>query len=538
VADVPGAEAVAAAAAVHGFSLDAEEAGRWRSAVATALAGHERFLADAPAGEPPPLLFPERAPGRRPTPDEDPHRAWLWRCDIGGPPGGDGLLGGRTVAFKDHVAVAGIPLTFGSQPLDGRVCDTDATVVTRVLAAGGRVIGKHQLFGFTGGRGLAYGVLGDFGDPVHTVDPGRLTGGSSSGSAVAVAAGEVDVAFGGDQAGSIRIPAAWCGVLGLKPTFGLVSHAGVTHGADPTFDHVGPLTRTVADAAAALDAVAGFAGDDPRQDRTVPDGTATLAELDRGVAGLRVGLLVEGADRIADDATAAALARAVEALAAAGAAVVEVSVPEHRDVLRPAGLLLGEAYATLRRTGGFPRGLGPPAAPWPTGPASSFEALQAEHGDALKTYYKLHFVLAELSRQAFGGRLYAAAQNARGRFTRAYDRALADLDVLVMPTCLGVAPRRPPAPGPLEGWRRQLAVLGDDVEAMVANTLPFSYTGHPALSAPCRTGTPLPAGVQLVGRRYGEGTLLRAAAVLEASDAWFESGDGVGNRIDYLSTDR
>lgn len=533
MADVPSADAVTAAAARHGFTVDHDEAGRWRSAAATALAHHERFLADAPAGEPPPVLFPERRPGRRPAPGEDPHGAWLWRCDIGGRPEGDGLLGGRTVAFKDHVAVAGIPLTFGSLALDGRVCDTDATVVARVLAAGGRVVGKHQLFGFTGGRGLAYGIIGDYADPVHPVDPGRLTGGSSSGSAVAVAAGEVDVAFGGDQAGSIRIPAAWCGVVGLKPTFGLVSHAGVTHGADPTFDHVGPLTRTVAGAAAALDAVAGYAGDDPRQDRTVPDGTATLTGLDRGVAGLRVGVLAEGADRIADDATAAALAAALDALRAAGAQVVEVSVPEHREVLLPAGLLLGEAYAAVRRTGGFPRGAGP--GPWAAGPSRLLGELHERSGDALKAYYKLHFVLAELSRRAFDGRLYATAQNARGRYVRAYDRALARVDLLVMPTCLGVAPPRPPDPGPLEGWRRQLEVLGGDVEAMVANTLPFSYTGHPALSAPCATGTPLPAGVQLVGRAFDEATLLRAAAVLEQSAAWFHPPR---SRIDFPSTDR
>jgi amidase len=158
----------------------------------------------------PPLLFPERGPGHRPSISEDRYLAWLWKCAIGGQD--HGLLAGKTVSFKDHISVACIPQVFTSRILEGFVPDVDATIVTRVLAAGGKVVGKHMMNGF----------MGDYGKPLNPHDPGRITGGSSSGSGAALAAGEVDISFGGDQGGSIRHPAAYCGVVGLKPTFGLV----------------------------------------------------------------------------------------------------------------------------------------------------------------------------------------------------------------------------------------------------------------------------------------------------------------------------
>src|SRR5262249_21728723 len=150
-----------------------------------------------------------------------------------------GLLAGKAVSFKDHISVAGIPQSFASVALDGFVPQFDATVVTRVLAAGGTVVGKHAMHGF----------VNDFPQPFNPHDHTRSPGGSSSGSGAAVAAGEVDISFGGDQGGSIRIPAAHCGVVGLKPTFGLVSHFGAGFGADMTLDHVGPMARRVEDVA-------------------------------------------------------------------------------------------------------------------------------------------------------------------------------------------------------------------------------------------------------------------------------------------------
>ncbi len=502
---------VRAAAERHGFTLDDEAAAAYRAAAVEQMAALRAFVGSRAVEEDPwPRLFPERSPGHRPSAAEDPYGAWVWRCSIGG--ADEGLLAGRTVSFKDHVAVAGIPLTYGSAALDRNVADIDATVVTRVLAAGGRVVGKNPLFGFTGGRGLAYGSYGDQGDPVNPRAPDRLTGGSSSGSAVAVAAGEVDVAFGGDQAGSVRIPSAWCGVVGLKPTFGLVSHAGITHGADPSVDHVGPIARRVADVAAALDAVAGHAGDDPRQDRTVPDRVDTSSGLDDGVAGLRVGVLAQGLAG-ADPEVRDAFDAAVAALGRAGAAVRTVSVPEHDHVLVAAGALLAEGYLIVRGSGAF--GVGARTR-YPRAQVVALDRLWSEHADQLKTYYKVHYVLGELSRRSFGGAVYAKAQNVRPGYVRAYDRALAAVDLLVMPTCLTAPPERPADVGAHEGWRRQLDVLRGDVDGMVRNTLPFDYTGHPALTVPCGgSGGGLPVGVQLVGRYFDEATVLRAGRVIE-----------------------
>src|SRR5439155_952573 len=163
----------------------------------------------------PPLRFTDRDPGYRPTEHEDPLNVFIRKCRVAG--ADHGPLRGKTIGLKDHISVAGVPLTFGSHLMDGYVPDFDATIVTRILDAGGTIVGKLKMEEFSwGGPGLS--GVGDYGRPLNPHNRDHVTGGSSSGSAAAVAGGEVDVAFGGDQGGSIRIPAAWCGVVGLMPT--------------------------------------------------------------------------------------------------------------------------------------------------------------------------------------------------------------------------------------------------------------------------------------------------------------------------------
>src|SRR5262249_52834293 len=180
--------------------------------------------------------------------------------------------------YKDHIAVAGVPMSFGTFALEGFTPDFDATVVTRALQAGGTVIGKNVMNGLSGGFGTG-GGFGDYGRPLNPHNTQHVTGGSSSGSGAAGAAGQVDISFGGDQGGSIRIPAAFCGTLGLKPTFGLVSHFGIGFGSDQSVDYTGPLARTSEDVAAALEATAGFDPLDPRQTRHVPQRMDALGGL-------------------------------------------------------------------------------------------------------------------------------------------------------------------------------------------------------------------------------------------------------------------
>jgi amidase len=252
---VPDATQLIELAASLNLDLNDAEAELFLPVILESMRELDKFVQSRAEEAAPPRLFPERGPGYRPSLDEDRYQVWLWKCAIGGKDGG--LLAGKTISFKDHVSVAGIPQVFTSQFMEGFIPDVDATVVTRALAAGGKVVGKHMMNGF----------MADYGKPLNPHDPERITGGSSSGSGAALAAGEVDISFGGDQGGSIRLPAAYCGIVGLKPTFGLVSHFAVGFGAEPSVDHVGPMARNVENIEAALQPVAGYDDYDPRKRR-------------------------------------------------------------------------------------------------------------------------------------------------------------------------------------------------------------------------------------------------------------------------------
>jgi len=214
-------------------------------------------LVDQMPDELPEVRYP-RTPGRRPMPEENPYSAWYVKSHIAG--AASGPLAGKAVAIKDNICVAGVPMMNGASTLEGYVPDVDATVVTRILDAGGSVAGKTvcEYFCFSGGSHTSST------GPVHNPHRhGYAAGGSSSGSAAAVAAGDVPMALGGDQGGSIRMPAAFCGVYGMKPTHGLVPYTGIMP-IELTIDHTGPITATVADNALLLEVLAGPDGLDPR----------------------------------------------------------------------------------------------------------------------------------------------------------------------------------------------------------------------------------------------------------------------------------
>jgi amidase len=502
----PTPDEIAEAAAGLGFSLDDEDASRYRDLIVAQLEALDTFAQARIEEIRPPLLFPERAPGHRPSEAEDPFNAWLWKCSIGG--AADGLLTGRTVSFKDHIAVAGVPMTSMSFAMNDFIPDFDATVVARVLAAGGSVIGKNTLIGV--------GYLHDYWQAVNPRQAGHMTGGSSAGSAAAVAAGEVDIAFGGDQHGSIRIPAAYCGVVGLKPTFGLVSSMGATmsvaSGSEPSIDHVGPLARSVEDVATALQAVAGFDGYDPRQGRDVPESVDVLSGLEDGIDGMTVGLLTEGFDEPIDKEVSEGVGAVVEALTGVGARVVEISVPEHRQVHEASFALDADGFGSLHGSTAFGSGA---RTFLPESLVAAIDKVWMFEADKLAAYTKSLLLLSHFSRRNFHRRVYAKAHNVRPTFIRAYDRALDHVDVLAMPTCLGVAPPSFEQVGYAEGWRRAVGVMQQGFDAMIRNTSPFNYTGHPAIAVPCGWVDRLPYSVQLVGRFFDEGRLLRAARAIE-----------------------
>jgi amidase len=359
---VPDMTEVVEVAAGLGIHLGSDEAALYQRYLAQRRSAVDEFVQSRVEEEKPPLLSPSREPGYRPSPEEDPLNAWTWKCRIEGAEGG--VLSGKTVSYKDQIAIAGIPMSIGSFAMEGFIPDFDATVVTRVLAAGGTVVGHNTQNGLGGGRGSG-GNIGDYGRPKNPHDPAHITGGSSAGSGAAVAAGEVDIAFGGDQGGSIRMPAALSGCIGLKPTFGLVSHFGIGFGSDQSIDYTGPMARTVEDVAAALQATAGYDGYDPRQTRQVPRSMDVFSGLTRGASGLRIGVLEEGFS-IADPLVTEAVMAAVEVLAEAGAEISKISVPEHSTARIPQNRFLRSLHPDVLpgvAAGGGQQTLGPSGRP-------------------------------------------------------------------------------------------------------------------------------------------------------------------------------
>src|SRR5258706_135464 len=356
--------------------------------------------------------------------------------------------------------------------------------------------------------------IGAYDAPKNPHDARHVTGGSSSGSAVAVASSQVDISFGGDQGGSIRIPAAWSGTVGLKPTFGLISHFGIAFGSDQSIDFTGPITRTVEDAAAALQAVAGYDGYDPRQGREVPERLDVLTNLANGVKRLRLGIVEEGFQGAEPDVSSLVMA-ATDVLADAGAVVSKVSIPEHLLVRPAVAAVAAEGARAVLETGIF----GAVAKTYyPASLIAAINKMWAHEADLMKPGLKFGYLLAEFSRQNYHGRVYAKAHNLRPAFVKAYDQALVDVDVLVMPTCILKAFEVGGPDDYLKSLENDITI-GERTMA-VQNTLPFNYTGHPALAVPCGKSQGLPVSMQLVGRYFDDPRLLQVAYAFQQSVDW------------------
>ena len=508
---VPDVDEVVAVAKQLGIHLSADEAVLYRKHLTEQLSQLDAFVQARVEEARPPMVSPGREPGWRPSPHEDPLNAWMWKCRIEG--AAEGLLKDKSVSFKDHIAIAGMPMSFGSFALDGFIPDFDATVVTRVLQAGGTIIGKNVMNGLSGGFGTG-GAVGDYGRPLNPHNREHVTGGSSSGSGAAVAARQVDISFGGDQGGSIRIPAAFCGIIGHKPTFGLVSHFGIGFGSDQSIDYTGPMTRTVEDAAAALEATAGYDPYDPRSTRDVPTRMDVLGRLADGVGGLRIGVLQEGFDDAEHDVRELVLA-AVDVLAKAGAGVAKVSIPAHHAIRTAQAALTGEGALALFKTGffgAFTRTY------YPGSIIAAINKLWASQADVLAPRTKLSLIAAELSRRNYHGGVYAKAQNVRPTYIKAYDAALADVDVLVMPTCIMTAPKNHRPGSYLEAVEDNLLSAS---RGGSRNTQPFNYTGHPALALPVgKSPAGLPVSMQLVGRFFDDPLVMRVAYAYQHATDW------------------
>jgi amidase len=473
------------------------------------LASCERL--DALAGERLPVAYPRGGGVRRPEPAENPYNAWAWRYRVEG--ADEGLLAGLELALKDVVPVAGMPLEAGSVLLRGHVADYDATIVTRILQAGGTLVGTATTEDFCLSGASVSSSTGFVRNP-H--DPTRSAGGSSSGVAAAVAAGDVDAGIGADQGGSIRIPASLCGVYGLKPTYGLVPYTGCVP-IDVSVDYLGPIARRAGDVARVLQAIAGWDdGLDPRQRRDAPPQPYTELLGDGRLQGLRVGIVAEGFARegLSDPGVDEAVRAAAGVLGELGATVVEASVPEHLYAMDVhASILLQGACEFMARGNGI--GL-PGKGFYDAALAEALARGRRLQSDELFASVKYALVLGGYLWDEYGGAYYAKAQNLAVRLRRAYDAALADHDVLVLPTTCVTAPELP--------GRDATAV--DAVRlaldpALISNTCAFNHSGHPALSVPIGPLDGLPVGLMLVAARDADATLLRVAEALERAGATF-----------------
>ncbi|XP_078678540.1 urethanase-like isoform X1 [Branchiostoma floridae x Branchiostoma belcheri] len=495
----PSLQQLSRAADKFNLELDQAELQEFQNVMKGTLASYQRV--DQLVEPVPPVKWP-RTPGWRPGPEENPHNAWYWRTEITGAP--SGKLQGKTVAIKDNVAVAGVPMMDGSRVLEGYVPEFDATIVTRILDAGGVIKGKSVCEDLCMSGNSFTSATGPV---LNAHDNTRSSAGSSTGSGTLLALKEVDLAIGGDQGGSIRLPAAWSGVVGLKPTHGLVPYTGCLP-MDTTIDHVGPMARTVADTALMLEVLAGYDGGlDPRQppNITVPEYTS---QLTGDLNGTRVGLLKEGFGQELSEADVDDMVRqAAHNLTSAGAIVEEVSVPIHY----PDGTHIWNALAVQGVMQIMMKGDGVGVG-WkgfyPTSMMSALARGYKSRGNDMSATLKLLALLGEYLNENYGNRYYAKAQNLSRTLTNAYNEALDKYDVLIMPTI-------PYKPLKLPDEDVSISEVCGMALTQIYNTCPFNVTGHPGLSINAGFLQGLPVGMMIIGRHFDDATVLKVAHAFE-----------------------
>ena len=421
------------------------------------------------------------------------HNAFITDAEI--EPTGSGPLDGVTVAVKDNISTAGVRTTCGSAMLEEYVPPYDATVVGRLKAAGATIVGKTNMDEFGMGTTTETSAFGPTENPAA---PGRVPGGSSGGSAAAVAAGDADLALGSDTGGSVRCPAAFCGVVGIKPTYGLVSRYGLVAYAN-SLEQIGPLASTVEGAAELLDVIAGV---DERDATTreppegLPESYADAADGD--VAGLTVGVPTELLDGV-DDGVRAAFDDALADLRDRGATTERVSLPSVETAVQAYYVIAtSEASSNLARFDGVRYG----PATETTGDWNDAFAAVREEGFGEEVKRRILLGTYALS-AGYHDDYYAKAQDARAWVKQDFDSAFEEVDVLASPTM--------PVP-PFE--------LGESLEDPLqmyladANTVPVNLANLPAISVPADETPEGPVGLQLVGPAFGEATIIRAGSAL------------------------
>ena len=477
-----------------GFHLEGDELREVGTLIGGLLGGID-LVASLP--EPARPDVPQRN-HRVPSEEENPLGAWVRRTSV--QERKQGRLAGRRVVLKDNIALAGVPMGGGAAFLGDYVPEQDATVVRRLLDAGAEIVGKAACEYLSMSAGSHTSTTADVVRNPH--NPEHTTGGSSSGCAALVAAGEVELAIGGDQGGSIRVPSSFCGIVGMKPTHGLVPYTGILS-IDAHLDHTGPMTASVADNALLLEVIAGSDGVDTRQQNARVGRYAETAT--QAPEGLRVAVVEEGFQTSVDPGIEKTVRQAIRRLESRGVAVHSTSVPEHPSlgvVMLP--LLVLGAYELMRNSGFASHS----NLPVPFGLPEQFGSWH-EHADAMPVNVKTMLLGGAIATADGGPSHYAKALRLRDAARATYDRALEGFDALLMPTTTRTAPR---LPGPEATYAERFAAGGEGI----ANTAQFDVSGHPAISVPCGEVEGLPVGCMLVGRHCDEATLYRLAAAVEA----------------------
>jgi aspartyl-tRNA(Asn)/glutamyl-tRNA(Gln) amidotransferase subunit A len=406
-----------------------------------------------------------------------------------------GPLAGVPIALKDNLCTRGVPTTCSSKILENWLPPYTATVVERVIAAGAIPIGKTNLDEFAMGSSTENSA---FGPTCNPHDPERVPGGSSGGSAAAVAADFAPLALGSDTGGSIRQPAALCGVVGMKPTYGLVSRYGLIAFAS-SLDQIGPFAHTVADAAQLLQVIGGH---DPMDSTSYPAPMPDLlGALGEGVEGLRVGVIRELMDGVDSDVERRTR-EAADALSAAGAKVDDASVPAAVYGLSAYYLIApAEASSNLARYDGVRYGLRVPG-------EDITEMYLKTRSAGFGAEVKRRIMLGTYALSAgYYDAYYGQAQRVRTLIIRDFDAAYQSFDVLLSPTTPTTAFRFG------EKTANPLAMYMSDV-----CTIPSNLSGHPAITIPYGNGDDgLPIGVQVLAPALGEEVMFRTAAALERS---------------------
>ncbi|MFB3853107.1 MAG: Asp-tRNA(Asn)/Glu-tRNA(Gln) amidotransferase subunit GatA [Vicinamibacterales bacterium] len=429
------------------------------------------------------------------------------------------VLAAVPVGVKDNICTEGIRTTAASLALERFVPPSDATVVRRLRDAGAIVVGKTNCDEFAMGSSTENSAFGPTRNP-WALD--RVPGGSSGGSAVAVASGAVSIALGSDTGGSVRQPASFCGVVGLKPTYGRVSRSGLIAFAS-SLDQIGVLSRTVGDAASVLQVIAGH---DPADSTSSPDPVPNYTSALTGVVeGLRIGAVPDLSRNAADEEVARLVDDALALLASLGASVTAVELPHARfGVAAYCLIATAEASSNLARYDGIRYGFR--ASFGRSGPAASDadpsltlrEMYEETRGRSFGTEVKRRIMLGTFALSSgYAERYYLKAQQVRNLIRGDYEKVFEHVDLIVTPT------------SPTPAFR--LGERVDDPLSMYLGdifTVGPSLAGLPAVSVPCGfTASGLPVGMQIVGPKFGEELVLRVADAYERRTAWHRAAPPV-----------